>query len=405
MIFDRAFRRMKNEAKILSLDRVDGWTSGGLMDTGQTGAMKLSAVNRCVECISDSMAKIPVYVMDGKTREHINHPVLRLMELRPNEAMTPSVYKKLMEANRLLCGNAYAAILRSGRTAAPVELLPLPPDCVVPTLDESGRLWYIYTDPSTGERRRLNQWDVIHYKAYTRDGINGVSVLSRAAEVIASAKAAQKYEGKFYAQGAQPSGVLTVDSELKSESKDKVREEWRKIHSGVDNAFRVAVLDLGLKYTPISVSNKDAQFVESRAVSVEDIARFFGVPLNKLMAGKQAYNSNEQNATDYVQNTLQPIITQCEEEDTYKLLFDHELAAGLQIRRNMMAELRGDTATRAAWYKAMREIGYFSVDDICDLEDTPRVPGGDVRIAPMNYFPLDKFSELSISKNGGGEQT
>lgn len=134
---------------------------------------------------------------------------------------------------------------------------------------------------------------------------------------------------------------------------------------------------------------------------MEDIARFFGVPLNKLMAGKQAYNSNEQNATDYVMNTLHPIVSQCEEEDTYKLLFDSELTRGLQIRRNMMAELRGDTNTRAAWYKVAREIGVYSVNDICDLEDIPRVPGGDTRNDSLNYVPLEDFRELSRNRNGG----
>lgn len=403
MIFDRAISRMTNkaEAKTVTLERLDGWTAGVPLDTGQTGAMKLSAVNRCVECISDSMAKLPIYIMDGKTREHLNHPLLELLERRPNEAMTPSVYKKLMEANRLLHGNGYAAILRSAANARPVELLPLPPECVTPWLDERGRLWYLYTDPRTGQRRRLSQWDVLHYKAYSQDGINGISVLSRAKEVVTAARAAQQYEGKFYTQGAQPAGVLSVEGSLEKEAKDRVRKEWENIHAGVDKAFRVAVLDLGLKYTPISVSQKDAQFVESKAVSVEDIARFFGVPLNKLMAGKQAYNSNEQNATDYVMNTLHPIVSQCEEEDTYKLLFDSELARGLQIRRNMMAELRGDTNTRAAWYKVAREIGVYSVNDICDLEDIPRVPGGDTRNASLNYVPLEDFQELSRHRNGG----
>ncbi|MCI9195061.1 MAG: phage portal protein [Angelakisella sp.] len=405
MIFDRAISRMMDQAgtRVMTLDKLDGWTTGGVLDTGQTGAMKLSAVNRCVECISDSMAKLPVFVMDGKTKEHLDHPLLQVLERRPNEAMTPSVYKKLMEANRLLHGNAYAAILRDRASAAPVELLPLPPDCVTPKLDQSGRLWYLYTDPDTGRLHRLAQWDVLHYKAYTKDGINGVSVLSRAAEVIQTAKAAQRYEGKFYIQGAQPSGVLTVDTKLEPDAKDKVRQEWQRVHTGVDNAFRVAVLDLGLKYTPISISNRDAQFVESKAVTVEDIARFFGVPLNKLMAGKQAYNSNEQNSIEYVQSTLHPIVSQCEEEDTYKLLFDSELSRGLQVRRNMMAELRGDNASRAAWYKAMREIGYFSVDDICDLEDTPRVPGGDTRTVSLNYVPLEDFKRLSLARNGGRE--
>ena len=139
---------------------------------------------------------------------------------------------------------------------------------------------------------------------------------------------------------------------------------------------------------------------------MEDIARFFGVPMYKLNAGKQSYNSNEQNGIEYVTGTLHPIVTQCEEEDTYKLLFDSEKQRGLEIRRNMMAELRGDSGSRGAWYKTGREIGMFSVNDIRALEDMPDVEGGDTRQASLNYVPLELFRELSVSRNqGGGEQT
>ena len=99
--------------------------------------------------------------------------------------------------------------------------------------------------------------------------------------------------------------------------------------------------------------------------------RFFGVPLYKINAGKQSYASNEQNDIEYVKSSLQPDVTQYEEEDTYKLLFDAELRAGLEVRRNMMAELRGDTAARGTWYKTMRDVGAFSVNDILALEDMP----------------------------------
>ncbi len=405
MIFDKAIRDLKSSTPYtISITEPNDWRSGGVLGNGQSAAMKLSAVNRCVECISDSMSKLPLFVMDEKTKEHIDHPILKLLEQRPNEAMTPSVYKKLVETNRLLGGNGYAAIVRSSLNARPVELLPLAYSYVTPWIADNGTLWYIYTNPRTGEMRKINQWDMIHYKAYSADGITGISVLSRAADVISTAQAAQAYEGKFYSKNAQPTGVLTVDTELQPGAKDKIRDEWEKIHMGVDNAFRVAVLDLGLKYQSISVSNKDAQFIESKAVTVEDIARFFGVPLYKLMAGKQAYNSNEQNGIEYVVGTLHPIVSQCEEEDTYKLLFDSELAKKWQIKRNMMAELRGDMNSRSAWYKTGREIGYFSVNDICDLEDTPHVPGGDTRNASLNYVPLELFYELSVNRNQKGKK-
>ena len=137
---------------------------------------------------------------------------------------------------------------------------------------------------------------------------------------------------------------------------------------------------------------------------MEDIARFFGVPMYKINAGKQSYNSNEQNGIEYVVSTLHPIVTQYEEEDTYKLLFEKEQKAGLEIRRNMMAELRGDFASRGSWYKNMREIGAYSVDDILELEDRPKVPGGGARYASLNYVPLELFEELSKNRNEGGRR-
>ena len=140
------------------------------------------------------------------------------------------------------------------------------------------------------------------------------------------------------------------------------------------------------------------------------MARLFNIPLYKLGVGKQTYASNDQAAIEYMQRTLSPIVAAHEQEDTYKLLTESEQAAGLQFRRNMMGELRGDWASRAAWFKAMDEIGVYSVDDMRALEDLPNVPGGDRRKASLNYVPLDLWAELSVNRNapannGGGETT
>lgn len=407
MIFDRAIKPHKNEAAAVGtvITGAGGWTTGGSLETGQSAAMKISAVNACVEAITNSISKLPIFIINSKNKEHINHPVLKILTERPNEAMTPSTYKKLIETNRLLCGNGYALIVRDPKNARPLELIPMQAQCCTPCFDETGRLFYRYTNPGTGQMRCLSPFDVLHYKAYSEDGINGISVLKRANEVISTALSAQRYEENFYSQNAQPVGVLSVEGSLDKNAKAVVHEEWEKMHRGIDNAFRIAVLDSAMKYQQISISPKDAQFVESKAVSIEDISRFFGVPLYKINAGKQSYSSNEQNGIEYVVNTLHPIVTQYEEEDSYKLLFDSERARGLEVRRNMMAELRGDSKSRAEWYKTGREIGYFSVNDICALEDTPNVAGGESRNASLNYVPLEDFAELSHNRNTakGGE--
>lgn len=408
MIFDRAIRKLTNYTELvqtpMTLIEPTEWLTGITTGTTQSSAMKLSAVNACVECITNSISKLPIYVMDKNTKEHVQHPLLKVLTERPNEAMTPSVYKKLMQINVLMGGNGYALIIRDPTTAIPRELIPMHPSYIYPYVDDQGSLWYIFTHPRTGEVRKLSNFDVLHYKGYSEDGITGVSVLARAAEVINTSTAAQRYENKLYTQNARPSGVLkTPTAELNKAAKDKIRSEWDNIYSGADNAFRVAVLDMGLEYQQISLSNKDSQFVESKGISIEDISRFFGVPLYKINSGKQSYSSNEQNDIEYVKNTLHPIVTQCEEEDTYKLLFDTEKARGLEVRRNLMAELRGDTSSRGVWYKNMREMGAFSVNDVLALEDMPPVPGGDTRNASLNYIPLEDFKELSKNRNGGSE--
>lgn len=404
MIADRMRTAIQNVATVapiesISLTNPADWRIGRLYGADQRSAMKLSAVNCCVETISNTVAKIPTFVMDAD-RNHVGHALNPLLRYRVNEAMTRFAYEKLMESNRLLRGNAYALIVRDANYR-PAELIPLPPDYVTIVFDDVGAQWYVFAHPKTGEVRRFPREDILHYKAYSEDGITGMSVLQRASDVISAARAAQDYEGKFYSQNAQIPGVLTVDTDLKRESKTKIREEWERIHSGIDNAYRIAILDNGLKYQPIGLTNKDAQFVESKSISIEDIGRFFGVPLYKLNAGKQSYSSNEQNAIEYLSGTIHPIISEREQEDSFKLLSDSELQQGLYIRRNMNAEMRGDFAARGAWYTAQRTNGVFSVNDIRALEDMPDVPGGDVRLASLNYVPLQDFERLSDSRNGG----
>ncbi len=401
-------RKAVTEASLIAA----GYPSAGSEDP-ETYARKLSAVDRCMSILAGSMAKLPNFVMDTNTRERLQHPILRLLNVRPNEAMTPSVHKEVLENSRNEGGNGYDWIVRDPGTGRVVELIPVPWYLVEPWQDTGGRIWYTVTHPFTGEPMVLPQEDVCHYKGATRNGLKGISVLRRAADTLAEARAAQEYNRAFYESGGQPSGVLQTDSDLggylmgldgealkRSDGslitkKEQLRADWEKVHAGPKNSHRVAILDLGLKYTPIAASNQEAQFIENKEVSIRDIARYFGVPLYKLGEGKESYSSNEQNAIEYVVGTLHPIVTQYEEEQTWKLLTDRELTAGLEIRINMMAELRGDTESRRKWYQTMLQEGPFSVNDVLALEDLPDIPGGDEHRASLNYVPLSMWPELS----------
>lgn len=393
--------------------------SGAYADTSAGAAMKLSAVDRCVEVLSSDIAKLPMYVFDRNTRLiRQGHPLASLLGLRANGVQTSFEAMKLMEASRLCGGNGYMLVERDPRSLRPVRLVAVPWQNVAPQLGSDGNVYYDVTHPFTGAQRRVSRTDMVHVRAYSRNGWLGISVLERASEVIASARAAQSWNSGYYTNGGQPSGVLETDTDIngtidmpgadgtvqKVSIKDAIREEWEKRHAGPNNANRVAVLDMGLKYKPISVSQKDAQFVENAELSIRDIARFFGVPLYKLQEGKQSYNSNEQNAIEYVTGTLHPIVTAYEQAFTSILLTPREVDEGLEIRMNMMAELRGDSTARGNWYRTMHDIGAYSVNDVLALEDMPDVEGGDEHVASLNYVPLALWRELSVRRNSENSQ-
>lgn len=403
-----------NISRVLTLDSTDGWFgTDTALGMSRDRAMKISTVNRCVEVLSTSMAVLPVFVIDESTHERVKeHRLNQVLGDRANEDMTQFDFRRLMLNNELLKGNAYAWINRDPRTGYPVELVALPPDHVTIYVEPSGMLWYIYTNPRTGEMTRLHQTDVLHYKAYSTDGIRGISVLKRAAQTMIAAESAAKYETSVYQNGGRPSGVLTAEADLGGKvtvrdsagneetitKRERIRREWDRIHRGPDNAFRLAVLDNGLKYQPISMSNADAQFVESKEVRVADLCRFFGVPLHLVYAGKQSYNSNEQNAIEFVKYTLLGYSTQWQQEDTYKMLLPSERRRSLRVKHELKVFLQGDTTAQAAWYRTMREIGAYNADEIRALDDRPAIPGGASYYASWNYGPLDRFVELSIAR-------
>ena len=379
----------------------------------QTQAEKLSCVFSCMNIRSNDLACLPNYVINRYSKERDPaHPVLALLNIRPNAMMTPFDRRKLLAYSVDATGNAFDWILRDPATGRPAELIPLTGDLVQRMVDKRRNIWYQITNPVTGETFTLPQEDVCDYKGPSHDGFNGQSILSFASEVIRSGLAAQAYNQAFYESGGQPSGVLTVDADLTGwehnengektgrTMKEVLRDEWEKIHSGAQNSHRIAILDHGLKYQSLAISQRDAMFIESQAQTVEDIARYFSMPLYKLQHGKQSYNSNEQNSIEYA-GSLRPSVIRNEQEQTWKLLMPSEIEEGWEIGTNMMALLRSDSKARAEYYKIMREIGPYSVNDVLGLEDLPSVPGGDTRQASLNFVPLHLWESLSQQRAGG----
>lgn len=403
----------KHEQKIYNTSFfAEDYTSAfmqGLNLNNVPSQLKLSAVYRCIDVRSNSIGKFPIFTVDTTTHKRIDTEIKYLLSVKPNKYMTPFSFLKAMQMNVDIKGNGYAQIVvnKSGKMT---ELNLLDPDKVVPTL-EKNELYYVYTD-SNGKATRLDSDEVIHFKGISFDGIKGVSILEYARTVTSTAISQEEFQRNFYARGGRPQSTLNTVADLSGladkisnkSKKELMREEWERANTGLQNANRVAILDNGLKYEAVpQISQKDMAFIESKDISIADIARFFGVPLYKLYTGKESYSSNEQNSIAYVSDTLQPLITQYEQELTFKGLSDSEISKGISLKFNLTAELRGDSITRATYYEKMLTTGPYCVNDVLDLEDMERVPGGDVHFASLNYIPLEKFEELSIARNMSAE--
>ena len=398
-------RKGGNVPWVMSSETVFGQWAEHAPAMSRDNAMKISTVNRCVEVLSTSMAVLPTYITNENTHERMNrHRLGDIFWNRPNEAMTQFDFDRLQTANEVLRGNSYAWIVRDRSSGRSKERIPLNPDLVSIMQEPSGLIWYQYADPVSGDLYRIDQEDMEHLKGYSVDGIRGVGVLTRAAMTLETGMAAEKFERSVYLNGGRPSGVLTTTADLSDKNvpirdsegnvvgytpgKEHIRNEWDKVHRGPDNALRLAVLDNGLTYTPISMSGSDLQFVENKDIRVADLCRFFGVPLHLVYAGKQSYASNEQNGIEYVNYTLMGKVRPWEQEMSYKHLMPSERAKGERIRRELKIFLQGDTTAQANWLRTMRELGAYNADEIRALDDRPKIPGGEAYTVGPNYMPL-----------------
>ncbi len=307
----------------------------------------------------------------------------------------------------LLWGNAYAQIIRNGKNEI-IGLYPLMPDRMTVDRDENGKLYYEYQlssdDAHTmkGSTVVLQPKDVLHIPGLGFDGLVGYSPIAMAKNAIGLAIAAEEYGSKFYANGAAPSGVLEHPGVLKDPG--KVRESWNATFGGSANANKVAVLEEGMKYTPISISPNEAQFLETRKFQINEIARIFRVPPH--MVGdleKSSFSNIEQQSLEFVKYTLDPWVSRWEQNMMRSLLTAEEKPTHF-IKFNVDGLLRGDYQSRMNGYAIGRQNGWMSANDIRELENLDRIPaelGGDLYLINGN---MTKLEDAGIFAANGKEE-
>lgn len=368
-------------------------SSSGVNVTAET-ALQASAVYGCVTVIAGTVSTLPLHVyrrLTGGGRERApEHPLYGLLHDAPNDLLTSCEWREMMQAHLCLRGNAYAEIVRDG--AGIVRALePIHPDRVS-IFQRAGRVTYSVQD-SSGPQKTHTPETLIHIRGMGPDGLVGYSPISLARNSIGLAIATENHGAKLFANGARPSGVLETPAAMTEAALKALREHWNSVHSGQDNASKMAILSQGMKYSGVSMSNEDAQFLETRKFQIPEIARIFRVPLHKIQDMSGATFSNiEHQAIEFVTDCIRPWVVKWEQRLNVALLTPSE-RQNYFVEFSLDALMRGDTTSRFNSYKVGREGGWLSSNDIRDLENMNRIDGGDTYMQPLNFTRLGQFEQ------------
>ena len=341
-------------------------------------AMQVSAVYACVRVISGAVANLPLHIkrrVNDQVREDATESELwRVLRRKPNGWQTPSQFRRQMQAQILLRGNAYALIAWSrGRVVA---LVPLDPDRMEVKQDEAGVVSYIYTRRNGG-KIALPALEVFHLVGMTLDGVNGVSPITFARETIGLSMAQERHGSTTFKNSARPSLVLQHPGKLGPEGAEFLRASLDAYRAGGDSEGKALILEEGMTTNPLSMTAEDAQWIESRKFSRSDIAMFFGVPPHMIGDTEKSTSWGtgiEQQSIGFVTYTLEDHLTTWEESINRDLVPNFE--PNMYARFNRAALVRGDIKTRWEAYVKAMQWGVMSPDEVRALEDlNPRDDG------------------------------
>jgi len=387
-----------------------GRASSGVDVTERT-ALQTAAVYACVRVISEAIASLPLKLYEYKgngTQIHTDHPLYDILHTVPNPEMTSFVWRETLMSHLLLWGNGFCQILRDGLGRI-VALYPLLPNKIDMSRNESGEIYYTYYPAFDEANNRdkqngvmLTKYDVLHIPGHSYDGLMGYFPIGLHRNTIGMAMATENYGATFFANGANPSGVLEHPGTLNNA--ELIRESWEKLLKG-KGANRVAVLEDGMKYKPISMPPEQAQFLETRKFQLGEIARIFRVPPHMIGDLERSTFSNiEQQSIEFVQHTINPWVVRLEQAMNLSLLSPSERKR-FTIKFNLDGLLRGDYTARMNGYAVGRQNGWLSINDIRRLEDMNPISedeGGDRYLVNGNMIDAKNAGLSQQSQNNGG---
>lgn len=358
-------------------------------------ALTYSAVWSCVRVISETVSSLSCNVFErvpdgGKKQQdgQLNY----LLSTQANPEMTAVTFKETLTAWTLLHGNGYAEIERDVVNRVK-WMWPIHPDRVEPERDENGDLVYVVKNHD-GSQVVLQAANMFHMKGLGYDGTKGHSVVGMAANAISLGMACETYGARYFGSGTNPGSVFEIPGKLSQEAYDRLKEDLVKETAGISNSKTNLILEEGMTYKHLAVPPEDSQFIETRKLQIEDIARFFRMPLHKMAdLTNSSFSNIEQQSIEFVTDTIWPWVTRFESEANIKL-FPQKKRGKFFCKINLNSLLRGDVQTRAEYYRTMVNIGVMTVNEIRGLEDmNPIGPDGDKHYMQLNMTTLDKIGK------------
>jgi HK97 family phage portal protein len=375
-------------------------------------ALQTTSVYACVRILSETVASLPLhlyrYKEDDDKEKAINHTLYKLLHDEPNPEMTSFVFRETLMGHLLLYGNAYAQILRDGKGSV-IGLYPLQPNKVTVDRAANGEIYYTYQQDSKESRINPNggitylyNYEVLHIPGLGFNGLIGHSPIAMAKNAVGITIACEEYGASFFANGANPGGVLEYPGVIKDP--DRVRESWNSAYMGSANAHKVAILEEGMQYKQIGIPPEEAQFLETRKFQLNEIARIYRIPPHMIGdLEKSSFSNIEQQSLEFVKYTLDPWVARWEQTIKKSLLTDEE-KKNYFVSFNVDGLLRGDYVSRMSGYATGIQNGFLSPNDVRQLENMNLIPdelGGNRYLCNGNMIPLTKAG----NESKGGEFT
>lgn len=348
-----------------------------------------------VSYLSRTIAALPwgVYEKTPSGREPTSYGLVEwLLNNQPNPEMTAVAFKEALIAHALGWGNGMAEIQRDG-AGRPIGLWLLEPDRSRPTRADDGRLVFETATPD-GTTRLLEPWQVFHLHGLSFDGITGYSAVQLAARSIGLAIAQEKFGAAFYQNGTVVGAMVEMPGSMTSQQIADTENYFNNKHGGAGNAFRMRVAPQGSKVHPLSMPMTDAQFIESRRLSITEVARWLGLPPHKLADLERSTNNNiEHQSIEVVQDAIVPWCVRLEQEANAKLIGIRSQGR-IYTKLAVQGLMRGDSKSRAEFYRTMTQIGAMSINEVRMLEEMNGIgAAGDQHLVQLNQTTLEYLVE------------